>query len=156
MPVSFYYSRLCECLHPGECLDALNRNSPLIIALITLWKLVSEGRKAKRESLISEQNITVATRIAAAVEAIAKINNHKSLTVVEERPSIKRTPLASPVLPLRATGGVPLERCLPSLALPKGCLPPPALPNGVPLELFANTCYIGRFNQIVVQAVVYS
>lgn len=123
-----------------QCLDALNRNSPLIIALITLWKLVSEGRKAKRESLISEQNITVATRIAAAVEAIAtKISQpQESLTVVEERPSIKRTPLASSLpqfLPLRATpGGVPLERCLPSPAISKGCLPPPALPNGVPLE----------------------
>lgn len=109
-----------------QCLDALNRNSPLIIALITLWKLVSEGRKAKRESLISEQNITVATRIAAAVEAIAtKISQpQESLTVVEERPSIKRTRLLSPLphfLPRRATpGGLPMEHFLPCRATPGG------------------------------------
>lgn len=109
-----------------QCLNVLNRYSPLIIVLITLWKLVLEGRKANRESLIEKQNITVATRIAAAVEAIADRASQpkKSLTAIEAPPSISKTLLSSPLpqfLPRRATpGGVPLERCLPRRATPGG------------------------------------
>lgn len=85
-----------------RCLDVLNRNSPLIIALITLWKLLSEGRE--------EQNITVAKRIAAAVETIANRTSQpkESLTAVEALPSIKRTRLLSPLpqfFPPAATPG---------------------------------------------------
>lgn len=109
-----------------QCLDVLNRNSPLVIALIALWKLVSEGRKAKRESLVERQNITVGTRIAVAVEAIANRASQpkESLTAIEAPPSISKTLFSSPLpqaLPPRATpGGLPLERFLPPRATPGG------------------------------------
>lgn len=118
-----------------QCLNTLNQYSPLTIALITLWNRVSEGRKAKRKSLIEEQNLSVATRIAAALEAIATRTSQskESLTVVEKLPSINGT-LLEPTMPKFLPPPALPKDCLPPPALPKGCLPPPALPSGFPLE----------------------